>query len=84
MSPKLALECVDRLLQEVMGNKRRFGGKVILLGGDFRQCFPVVTRGWRVATVKACVKSGHLWRNFKVFSLTENHRLQGENAEHLQ
>ena len=36
MSLKLALGCVDCLLQQVMGNNQPFGGKVILLGGDCR------------------------------------------------
>ncbi|KAJ8880285.1 hypothetical protein PR048_016751 [Dryococelus australis] len=38
MAPKEALHCVDRLLRDVTKNDRiKFGGKVLLLGGDFRQ-----------------------------------------------
>ena len=36
MSPKLALECVDRLLKKIMGNELPFVEKAMLLGGDFR------------------------------------------------
>ena len=36
-------EAVDRLFQEIMGNDKLFGGKPILLGGDFRQ-IPLVLR----------------------------------------
>jgi len=37
MCPKIAFECVDRLLKEIMSSSKPFGGKVMLLGGDFRQ-----------------------------------------------
>ena len=36
MVPKFALEIVDRLLKQIMRNQIAFGGKCILLGGDFR------------------------------------------------
>ena len=42
MVPLAALDCVDRLLRDLTGDSRPFGGKVILLGGDFRQLLPVV------------------------------------------
>jgi len=44
-----ALDLADRLLREIMRDNRPFGGKVVVLGGDFRQCLPVVKRGDRVA-----------------------------------
>ncbi len=37
-----ALDAVDRLLKDLMNKNSPFGGKVTLLGGDFRQCLPVV------------------------------------------
>ena len=38
MAPKAALECVDRLLRDLMDTPDvPFGGKVVILGGDFRQ-----------------------------------------------
>ena len=42
MVPLAALDCVDRLLRDLTGDSRPFGGKVLLLGGDFRQLLPVV------------------------------------------
>jgi ATP-dependent DNA helicase PIF1 len=30
-----------------------FGGKVVVFGGDFRQCVPMVSRGFRAAIVFA-------------------------------
>uniref|UniRef100_A0A8C5QEM6 ATP-dependent DNA helicase n=1 Tax=Leptobrachium leishanense TaxID=445787 RepID=A0A8C5QEM6_9ANUR len=40
-----ALRCVDKLLQELMKNNKPFGGKTIILGGEFRQTLPVVAHG---------------------------------------
>ena len=42
MVPLAALDCVDRLLRDLTGDARPFGGKVFVLGGDFRQLLPVV------------------------------------------
>ncbi|XP_010495574.1 PREDICTED: uncharacterized protein LOC104772685 [Camelina sativa] len=53
-----------------------FGGKVVVLGGDFRQILPVMTEGGRVATVLASINSSVLWNSCKVLKLTENLRLR--------
>ena len=42
MSPKLALEAIDDLLRDLMQSDDPFGGKQMILGGDFRQIPPVV------------------------------------------
>uniref|UniRef100_UPI00358FB219 uncharacterized protein n=1 Tax=Myxine glutinosa TaxID=7769 RepID=UPI00358FB219 len=42
MAPAYALAAVDRCLRDVTSNNIPFGGKVLLLGGDFRQVLPVV------------------------------------------
>ena len=42
MAPCEALEAVDMLLQQLMANALPFGGKVVVLGGDFRQVLPVM------------------------------------------
>uniref|UniRef100_UPI00358DF35C uncharacterized protein n=1 Tax=Myxine glutinosa TaxID=7769 RepID=UPI00358DF35C len=42
MTPAYALAAVDRCLRDVTSNNIPFGGKVLLLGGDFRQVLPVV------------------------------------------
>lgn len=41
MVHKYVSECVNRTLCDIMDCKDPFGGKVILLGGDFRQVLPV-------------------------------------------
>jgi len=42
MSHRYALKAIDRTLQDLMGNRLLFGGKIMLQTGDFRQILPVV------------------------------------------
>ena len=81
MACSFALACVDRLLKDIMKNQSPFGGKTIVLGGDFRQVLPVVPRAGRHGTVKRCIKSSPLWRFFKVLKLTQNMRAHGDSTD---
>ena len=47
MTNRLAVECLDRSLQDITNYELPFGGKVMVFNGDFRQILPVVTRGTR-------------------------------------
>jgi hypothetical protein len=47
MTKRQAIEALDRSLQDIMGCRSPFGGKVIVFGGDFRQVLHVVRRGTR-------------------------------------
>jgi len=62
MSPGLQFTVVDRLLADIMGSALPFGGKPILLAGDFRQILPVVRRGNRSSIVMSSIKRHSLWR----------------------
>ena len=44
MAPREALECVDMLLRDLLQNDMPFGGKVLVVGGEFRQVLPVTPR----------------------------------------
>uniref|UniRef100_A0A8C5PIX9 ATP-dependent DNA helicase n=1 Tax=Leptobrachium leishanense TaxID=445787 RepID=A0A8C5PIX9_9ANUR len=74
MAPSNALRCVDKLLQELMKNNKPFGGKTIILGGDFRQTLPVVAHGSRSAIVESSIKFNSLWDKFKIIKLQTNVR----------
>ena len=74
MASKDALKCVNKLLQDIMQNDKPFGGKTILLGGDFRQTLPVVAHGTRSAIVEASIKFTDLWSKFTILTLTSNVR----------
>ncbi|XP_041767699.1 uncharacterized protein LOC121591369 [Anopheles merus] len=56
MSSRFALEAVDRSLQDIVGVHRPFGGKVVLLCGDFRQILPIVPKGTDAQVVQQCIK----------------------------
>jgi hypothetical protein len=101
MAHKHVFEVVNRTLQHVLGavdpalKDILFGGKVVVMGGDFRQLFPVVPRGTRGQIVDASLKrSAVLWHSVKVCHLHENMRVQrflaqggataAVNAQHQQ
>ena len=81
MIPVHALHAIDRLLREITGEDVLFGGKIFLLGGDFRQVLPVIPHGTRTAIVENCLKRSPLWSHFKVFKLTENMRAHKDHRE---
>nr|XP_047125111.1 uncharacterized protein LOC100214786 [Hydra vulgaris] len=84
MIPKHALSAIDKLLQDICNNKFPFGGKVILMGGDFRQILPVVKRSRPADVVESCIKCSEHWQYVQRFSLTENMRVQIGEEEFSQ
>ncbi|XP_075079773.1 uncharacterized protein LOC142165026 [Nicotiana tabacum] len=83
MMHKYCFEALDRTLRDFLRFKdpsnldRPFGGKTIVLGGDFRQILLVITKGARQEIVKATLNSSYLWPHCQVLKLTTNMRLQG-------
>lgn len=84
MAPRYVLEIMDRTLRDIMQNNLYFGGKIILLGGDFRQLLPIKVRSTRSEVVNLSIKFSFLWKQFKVFSLTENLRVLPQEKEFAQ
>ncbi|UYV64281.1 hypothetical protein LAZ67_3000144 [Cordylochernes scorpioides] len=80
MALRHALPLIDRLLREVMSESVSlkcqipFGGKVIVFGGNFRQCLPVIPNGTRTEIVDSCIKQSYLWSNFSRLPLEANMR----------
>jgi len=56
MAPGTALEIVDLIVQDLIGVKVPFGGKVVVLGVDFRQVLPVIRKGSRCAIIASTIK----------------------------
>ncbi|XP_015960914.1 uncharacterized protein LOC107484881 [Arachis duranensis] len=52
-----------------------FGGKVVVLGADFRQILPVIPMGSRQDIVQAAFNSSHIWQHCNVLRLTINMHL---------
>ncbi|GFW07512.1 ATP-dependent DNA helicase [Trichonephila clavipes] len=76
MSHKKALEALDRTLRDFRGNRRIFGGTLILLSGDFRQTLPIIPRSTPTDELHACLKSSVLWRHLQKLTLKTNMRVQ--------
>ncbi len=74
MVPIHALSAIDKMLRDITNIDVPFGGKIFLLGGDFRQVLPVVPRRPRTVIVENCLKSSPLWPLFTTFRLTKNMR----------
>ncbi|XP_073035172.1 uncharacterized protein [Primulina eburnea] len=53
MAKRLAIEVVDRSLRDLTGIQKPFGGKVVVLGGDFMQVLPVVPKASVQETINA-------------------------------
>src|ERR1044072_1198051 len=81
MLNKYCFEALDRILKDIMSvecpsnSEKPFGGKVLVLGGDFRQILPVIQKGCRQDIFPVTVNSSYLWKHCKVLSLTKNMRL---------
>ena len=81
MVHKHAFEALDRTMNDIFNietsnrSNIRFGGKVIVLGGDFRHILPVVPNGGRQEIVNASISSSYLWNTCKLLRLTKNMRL---------
>ena len=81
MIPIHALNAIDNLLRQLTGENFPFGGKIFVLGGDFRQVLPVIPHGSRSSTVENCLKRSPLWHHFKIIKLTRNMRANRDQQE---
>lgn len=78
---RLAFEAVSRSCQDVMGNSRPFGGKVVVFGGDFRQTLPVV-KGKGASperVVKYSLRYASFWDQVCRLPLTRNMRVKAHS-----
>ena len=77
----MCFEAFDRTLRDIMknvdecNNGKLFGGKVVVLGGDFRQILPVIKKASRYDIIKSSIHYSDLWQYCKVLKLTKNMRL---------
>ncbi len=76
------LECIDRLLRDLMRRPNLpFGGKVVVLTGDFRQCGPVSDNPVIESSTRMCIKLSNLWPTFTQMGLIENVRAEPNEVE---
>ncbi|XP_008202508.2 uncharacterized protein LOC103315450 [Nasonia vitripennis] len=74
MAPRYAIEIMDRCLRDIMNNDKLFGGKIIVLGGDFRRLLPIKVHGTHSETIDLSINRSLNWNKFVKFSLTQNMR----------
>jgi hypothetical protein len=84
MSPVRALEIIDYFLKTLMKSNESFGGKFVILGGDFRQVTPVVPHASVSQICENSIKRSRLWNEFEVFHLRTNMRTGKDEKEFAQ
>ncbi|XP_020080111.1 uncharacterized protein LOC109703807 [Ananas comosus] len=81
MNHKNCFEALDKSLKDIMVTdepnicSKLFGGKTIILGGDFRQILPVVVGGTKQDILSASLTRSYIWSKCKIFRLSTNMRL---------
>ncbi|XP_057755425.1 uncharacterized protein LOC130974571 [Arachis stenosperma] len=81
MVSRYCYETLDKCLGDIMtcsptySKDLSFGGKVIVLSGDFRQILPVIPRESRQDIIHSTVNSSYLWKFCQVLKLTKNMKL---------
>ena len=70
MANRAVFHSVHDVFQRLQNNHLPFGGKIVVLLGDFRQTCPVVPHGSRAEVVDASIKSSPLWSAFRIYHLT--------------
>jgi ATP-dependent DNA helicase PIF1 len=82
-----AFEVVDRTLRDLMqlddaqATEKIFGGKTVVLGGDFQQILHVVPKGGREDIVNASLPRSHLWQHVTILRLHVNMRVMATNSK---
>ena len=73
MTHKTAIEGVDKMFKDIMSSTELFGSKVIVLGGDFRQVLPVVTKGSKADFIQASIVNSYIRPHLQKLRLTQKH-----------
>lgn len=82
MNHRYCFETLNRTLRDILSTydvsckEKPFGGKTILLGGDFRQTLPVTSYVNKHETLNASITKSKLWSYCHVYALYTNMRLQ--------
>ncbi|ELP87942.1 hypothetical protein EIN_275290 [Entamoeba invadens IP1] len=88
MVHKEILRCIDTLMRQIPFvaypdrnfSRFLFGGRIVVVGGDFRQILPVIPNGTKTEVIHNYVKNIFLWKLFEVHHLSTNMRSRGYNT----
>ncbi|XP_050875277.1 uncharacterized protein LOC127078905 [Lathyrus oleraceus] len=75
MINRYCVKALDRSLQDIMNIDAPFGGKIMIMGEDFRQVLPVIEKGSIREMISACIVKSQLWATTKILHLRQNMRL---------
>ena len=81
MIPKHALDAIDILFRDLMQNDVPFGGKIFLLGGDFRQILPVIPHANPAVLLENTIKKAKVYEHFETFHLKINMRANKDEKD---
>ncbi|KAI3678193.1 hypothetical protein L6452_37477 [Arctium lappa] len=80
MNDRKCFEAVDKTLRDILNEPTHpFGGKSVLLGGDFRQTLPIKPKGTKMDIIAASIIESSLWKHFNIHKLSQNMRLHRPN-----
>lgn len=80
MANKESIEALDALLKDITDNDILFGGKVVVLVGDFRQVSPVIPKGLREDCINASLVRSYIWPMLTKIKLKQNMRARTDPA----
>ena len=84
MLHKYHLEALDRTLRDIIELEEPFGGKILILSGDFRQTLPVIPGASSATIIDSSINRSYLWKHFKVLKLEENMRVKASRDSNLE
>ncbi|KAG5601885.1 hypothetical protein H5410_033255 [Solanum commersonii] len=76
MAKRQTIETVDRSFKDIMDIDKPFGGKVMVVEGDYRQVLPVVPKSTRAEIVNASLVKSYLWPLIEKIQFTRNMRVR--------
>lgn len=81
MVPLALINIIDQQLKDITGKNLPFGGKVVVFGGDFRQCLPILSTRDQAAICGACIQAASFWEELHFFTLKRNMRSSDPNSK---
>jgi hypothetical protein len=90
MTHRHCFEALDRTLWDIRSEEQPanaivpFGGKLVVLGGDFHQILPIVRKGSRCAVVNASITSSKLQQHVSILKLHVIMRLHDPSLDAAQ
>ena len=72
MAKKDVIKHLDTMLRDITEKDELFGGKVVVLRGDFKQILPMIPKSSGAKTVSTSLVASQLWSQIHKLKLTKN------------